>query len=978
MHKKRLLDFLSLITKNEGLQARLVGLQYNEKNKIKDKETGEERPWPKNSSKQPTEKGWNSEPPKTAEAITKLKARFCEWSGELNPQTGKMRPPVVGLGIRTGSHAAGSDGQGEPFLDGCLIAIDCDIKGNKEQARKVFSLFLECANKKENEVSIRFRKGSTSWAILANVPGLERPKKEKYKTENGDVEFLGQGNQLAVCYLHPEDEWPQWTKGAPEAVEMTPEALQSFKARLMAEMGAIPPKAPKKPPERRQKALPEKAGAERDRLAEWLQERGLAKAVREDGAFDIDCPWAHEHGHPSEESETGATTYLPITYATGGFSCLRTHAEKRTRFHLIEWAKTQGFSELSKEELARYEVAGMEKPEQLPDGYFIEKGWIWKERRAACVPLIKTPFNVFGDAYENTIEGNAYRYSLEGVDANGQKCRLFIPKEWTEDRIYAELLKKGLQVERFKGAACAIAEFIHKMSARQRPRAGNSRTGWNVPPDWRPGDSLPERLAFILPGGECVGMEEGPLFFGPPRRLPLRGSVESWRVNVGALLRGQSKALVALSMPFFAPVARLMKWPGLFLFLTECSSGGKTTILEAVATVDGGEVKGANATMNALQAELENAPDQLRTMDELTARKGNELIGMGYLANGHGRQRLSGDGLYQLKEPKPVTPVVLGTGEKSLETQLSEAGGHFTAGQEARVFSFPADAGAGFGCFSHVDALPEAQGLSAEEKQARAQELGAKLSQLIRARAQDERGAVWRAWLAFLAAHVPACLGELRESAAAFETEAVAFITEQAGEPNSVGRRVIGAFAQLFACLDLANRRLGLGVADGDGLREVFKAEALAHLKFRDLFGASVEAKQGFDHLGGWLFENGARFKRHRTDAPAPCYGWHIGYYSRAGGPLYGVNKAAFERACREGGGEPKIVLKALKDAGLFMGESYRPLLTSEERAPRGLVWLRGRPGGGLAEPGVIYGQEACEALEGLSVWGDGFPEAAN
>lgn len=938
-----LLSFVSNTIENKGLQSRFIGL-------------GKE--------KRPCEKAWTSKPPNDEEAIERLKGRFCQWTEE----NGEKKPPVYGLGIRLGSHTK----EGEPFPDGCLIAIDCDIKDDKETARAVLNMFLECAGKEEKDISIRYRDESTSWACLVKVPGLIAPKKEQIKTPKGAVEFLGQGQQLAACYQHSSGKWPRWTGGKPEALEMAPEALERFKARLCEELGAER-KRPKNAKTGRPRALKSKSEAlpgRVDRLGAWLLASGRVLAVRNDGAFEIACPWAHEHATDEDKTGTGATTYLPITYPNGGFDCKRSHLTERTRGDLIEWAQKNGYSELTEEELALYERANMEKPD-LPFGYFVDDGWIWREGKHA-VRLVKMPFSVYGIAREETRGGeHSTSYSVEGIDGTGEKLRLFIPREWSDERIFSELLKKGFQVERFKGAASPIASLIHKMSEGLRPQEATARTGWAVPADWQAGDALPERLVYVLPGGECIEPNDGksaaPLFLGPPRRLPLRGTVESWRDNVGALLRRQSKALVSLSVVFFAPVARLLKWPGLFFFLTECSSGGKTTILEAVASVTGGGVKGANATANALQDDLEKNPDWLRTMDELTARKATEIIGLGYLANGHGRERgRMVDGVFQVQEARPVTPAVLGTGEKSLETQLNEAGGKFTAGQEARVLSFPANAKAGFGCFSHVDAV--APGLSDEEKELRARELGAALSKLIRERVQNEQGAVGRAWVQYLADH-PACLGELKESARAFELEALEYVKNE-GEPSAVGARVIGAFAQLFACLDLANRCLDLRL--DDDLRGLFKIEALAHLQFRDLFGESVEARLGRDSLSAWLFENGASFKRHSSDEPKPCLGWRVAYSDKARGPLYAVPKGIFEQKCKENGwGEPKILLEELAAQGLIMESGYRASVGGQKlgRAGAVFIYFKGAPNGGLAEPGVVYTEEECAA------WGSGFAD---
>lgn len=955
---------------------------------------GKFHPWADDRKAASAQK-WSSLPPMAPEMFDALLARVGEdWGPAVDgwalTRDGLKLGPVGGVGVRLGSHAEGSaknsEGRGPPWADGCLVAVDCDSEAKAADALEVLGAVLGCTG---GAVARRVRKGSNRWAVLLRVEGLERPpKSEALHFEGGEmVELLGQGAYLAACYLHPSGQWVEWVEGektlpAPVVHDVTLEQFKAFKAALEKLPGAKGWPSETKAKTGAQ-AAQELGGV--DRVAEWLKKhapewlpdvKSFVRGETPEGALDIFCPFGgHDDGTPS------STRYLPQGVSDGeregpGFNCFHASCPGRgvgvggLRARLRELDPK--FTLLSPEEVALFEVAGMSAPVALPKDFCTRDGWIWRSEvrgkdeklKRQAMKLLRMPFAVYGDAFEELGGGQAaHCYTVEGVDGAGVTRRLFIPRGTQAPRLHEALLNAGFGVARGNGVAEAVAAFIHAMSALSSPVRATSRTGWAVGPEWRAGDELPKGAALILPGGEAIHPQNDAesLYCIPNgQRLPKVGTVEGWRDNVGALLRGQSKALLALSMAFFAPVARPLAWPGVFLFLTGASSGGKTTILEAVASVDGDKVYGARATANALQLLFAMHPDRLRTMDELTARKSSELRGLGYLANGDGRDRMTqgqADGKWGVDEAPPFTPVCLGTAEQSLETLLEA--GDFTAGQEARFLCVESDAKAGFGCFSHVDGVTPGPDETP----------GGALSNKIKKAAASYKGAVGRAWRRWLVDNVARWRAELPKVAEAFEREALAFVCDQEGPPNAVGARIIQTLARLFACLDLANSSLRLELGE---LGEAFKIEALGHLRARELFGAAVETRVGIQLLDEFLSENGACFRTHPGEKLPRDFGFFLAYCKATRSPLYGFRPAQFAGLCkRERWGEPSIFIDALRETGRLFKSADLPrqrFFKTDERGervklPSGLFFLRGRPGGGLAEGGVDYERADCLAL---------------
>lgn len=226
-----------------------------------------------------------------------------------------------------------------------------------------------------------------------------------------------------------------------------------------------------------------------------------------------------------------------------------------------------------------------------------------------------------------------------------------------------------------------------------------SRTGW-------------QGSSYVLPGGQVIG----PQVAGP--RLVLQtseasstlpqasGTLEDWQKYVGAPCRGNTRLVHAVSAAFAAPLVRLIGGEGFGFHLRGHSSSGKTTALQAAASVwgsggDGGYVRPWRATVNGLESIATSRCDALLPLDEIGEIDPREVGKAAYmLANGCGKIRANSQG--GAREAARWRLIFLSSGEVSLEDHMNEGGKKAKAGQSVRMIHLPADAGRGQGLFENL------------------------------------------------------------------------------------------------------------------------------------------------------------------------------------------------------------------------------------------------------------------------------------
>ena len=293
--------------------------------------------------------------------------------------------------------------------------------------------------------------------------------------------------------------------------------------------------------------------------------------------------------------------------------------------------------------------------------------------------------------------------------------------------------------------------------------------------------------AYVLPSGEVIGEPDRPLFYNGDRShahaYQPKGSVESWKAGVAKLCAGNSRPMLAIGAALAAPLLHLVGLECGGFHLYGPSGCGKTTSANVGASVWGNpreQVLNWDATALALANAAAARNDGLMSLDEIG--QGNpEAISMAAyrLFNGTGKMQGARDG--GNREMLRWRILVLSTGEIDL-TGVMQGGGRKTrAGQEVRLACLPADAGAGMGCFEHLNGVEDSN----------------RLARALDRATQENHGAIGRAFVAYVAGRTEEITARMRKAI----SEAV---DELPGAASGQVRRVAMRFAAAGEALEIA------------------------------------------------------------------------------------------------------------------------------------------------------------------------------
>jgi putative DNA primase/helicase len=308
---------------------------------------------------------------------------------------------------------------------------------------------------------------------------------------------------------------------------------------------------------------------------------------------------------------------------------------------------------------------------------------------------VSAPFEIIGLGRNS--DGRGWGRFLRWRDLDGRPHEKFVSDEVLQGdaaAICASLAAEGLQIVR--GQQRELANYLSGAETTARVTTVH-RTGWHV----TNGEN-----AFVLPG-ETIGHKAiGRVLLDGTAHGPYetRGTLAEWRDGVGALTAGHAIPMLAISTAFAGPLLHLVGLEGGGLNLFGQSSRGKTTCLQAAASVWGrgatpGYVRPWRATANGLEGAAAQSTDTVMVLDEFSMVDARDAAQALYgLANGQGKQRAARDG--SPREPKSWRVLFLSSGESPVDAKLSEAPGRKArAGQLVRLLDIPANRGAGFGVF---------------------------------------------------------------------------------------------------------------------------------------------------------------------------------------------------------------------------------------------------------------------------------------
>jgi putative DNA primase/helicase len=299
-------------------------------------------------------------------------------------------------------------------------------------------------------------------------------------------------------------------------------------------------------------------------------------------------------------------------------------------------------------------------------------------------------------------DGRVHTHPISDADLHGDPATLC-----------AILASSGLKITTGRNRVHLI-RYLNEADVESRVTVV-ARTGWH---------EVGGANVFALPN-ETLGMATGEaVIVQAAMTAPFekRGSLAEWQSGVASTVAGHSRGVFALSVAFAGPLLGLHGLEGGGFHFCGQSSRGKSTLVEAAASVWGkgaipGFVRPWRTTANALEGAAAIHSDTLLVLDELGMIDPREAAAAAYqLAAGSGKGRSGRDG--SLRASQTWRTMVISTGEVRLSDKLVEGKQKARAGQQVRLIDIPADAGAGFGVFDHAGAGGDAKLLADAIKRA--------------------------------------------------------------------------------------------------------------------------------------------------------------------------------------------------------------------------------------------------------------------
>lgn len=469
-------------------------------------------------------------------------------------------------------------------------------------------------------------------------------------------------------------------------------------------------------------------------------------------------------------------------------------------------------------------------------------------------------------------EGTGWGYLLEARNDDREWVPIHIPRAVlfaTETKgAFDVLCDAGLWMPPpIKDTVQAICQYVRDV-ARDKPRARIvTSAGWQQDgkvyvaanrEQWpKPG---PKEEIYLLEN-QRLGAHS----------LSQQGTLDGWRTEVAARCSGNSRLVFSVAAAFAGALLRDAGMPSGGFHLVGTSSEGKTSALQCAGSVYGypdskgdGErrpfLQTWSSTANAIAAIAARHSDGLMALDELGQADAKTVGSTVYaLANGREKEALTrarelrgGGASWRL--------IFLSSGEKDLEVAIEEGGKVAKAGQDARLPSIPADAGAGHGLFEQLHGAAH----------------GAEFAETLERMTKLHHGHALYAWIAHLTKVAPEKRqAYVRQRIDAFRAE----LTEEIGD-SVAGEvhRVLARFALVAAAGELATQAGITGWAEGEtsaavkicfrawlarrgGAGSKDKARLLSHV--RELFELHLSSR--FENKdGGGLLGSGAIGARDR------------------------------------------------------------------------------------------------------------------
>jgi len=337
-----------------------------------------------------------------------------------------------------------------------------------------------------------------------------------------------------------------------------------------------------------------------------------------------------------------------------------------------------------------------------------------------CSPLLIDATTRDKDSYN---AGRLLRYQ----DSDGKWRQWNMPMDMLGgdcSDVRRELLRGGVIIN--AKDRMRIADYLQSVTPKKKAFAA-LEVGWF-------------RDAFVLPD-ETFGRDD--IFFQAESAVVAdfsrSGTLDDWKRNVASYAAGNMPLMFAISAALAGPLLYLMRMEGAGFHFIGGSSCGKTTAVQAAASVWGGPnfKRTWKSTTNGLEAAAAESNDTLLVLDEIGEATPRDVGRVVYaLGNGTGKSRAKQTG--HAKNVRRWRTVLLSSGERGLSSIMTEAGERVTAGQEVRLLSIPSD-GFEHGTFDSLHSFDS----------------GRHLADHLKGAAGESYGVAGREWLRWLTEDVP-------------------------------------------------------------------------------------------------------------------------------------------------------------------------------------------------------------------------------
>jgi uncharacterized protein (DUF927 family) len=381
--------------------------------------------------------------------------------------------------------------------------------------------------------------------------------------------------------------------------------------------------------------------------------------------------------------------------------------------------------------------------------------------------LVSSPFEILGRARDP--DGHGWGKWLRWRDPDGRTHEHYLADAAVHGDIRTvagDLAARGLMIAYRHRPH--LAEYLNTVDVPHRITRV-ARTGWH---------RLGDREVFVLPNAAIGAASTEKIVLAGAADAPYgsRASLSEWRAGVGQLAAGHERLMLAISAGFAGPLLHILDIEGGGLHFFGASSKGKTTMLQAAASVWGrgasnpGFVRSWRATANAQEGTAALMSDTLLPLDEIGVADAKEASTLVYqLTAGVGKGKMRRDA--SLRPALTWRVLVVSTGETPMATKIEERGGRAFAGQGVRLLDIPADAEHGHGVFNHAGSEGEASRLADRLKAAATSAYGtagpAFVEHLLQAGLDSVMPCLSEMISAFVESHVPGeADGQVKRAAA--------------------------------------------------------------------------------------------------------------------------------------------------------------------------------------------------------------------